>query len=275
MTRWLAATPLALASLLCFARSLRADEGGTLAVAQSDVDASKTDAAKPDAAKPDAAKSDAAKSDAAKTDAAPSTDETIAAAPTAKEKDAPPAWQTAKAERRGGFGIGLNLGLGIGAANGFPNDSKKIGLEKYYTESGLGFASASSLWLGGALADWLTFGIGAGFSQILDGKTTSRAPILVFHTDVYPLYSLGGFFEDTGVMLQAGFGFPTTIEDETQDTLIDGAGSSYLFGGVFWDGIKAWQLHMGPFIGAHYMWSESVRRPLALAGFRVTLFTAP
>ncbi|HTJ83405.1 MAG TPA: hypothetical protein VL400_16915 [Polyangiaceae bacterium] len=193
----------------------------------------------------------------------------------APPKDAPPAWETAKWERRGGFGIGLTLGLGVGAANGFPNDSKKIGRERYYTESGLGFATGSSLWLGGALADWLSFGIGGGFSQIMNGENTSRAPLLVFHTDVYPVYWLGDAWRDAGVMLQAGFGFPTTVDDATDETLIDGAGSSYIFVGGFWDGIKAWQLHMGPFGGVHYMWSDSVRRPLALVGFRMTLFTAP
>ncbi len=193
----------------------------------------------------------------------------------AQKKDDRPAWETAPAQRRGGFALGLNLGLGLGAANGFPNDSKKIGRADYYTESGVGFATGSSLWLGGALSDWLSFGVGAGFSQILAGDTESRAGMILFHTDAYPLYALGGPLEDCGVMFQAGFGFPTTIDTKTDATLIDGAGSSYLFVGGFWDGIKAWQFHMGPYAGVHYMWSDSVRRPLAIVGFRTTLYTAP
>jgi hypothetical protein len=192
-----------------------------------------------------------------------------------KKKDDRPEWETAPATRRGGFAVGLNLGLGLGAANGFPNDSKKIGRAEYYTESGIGFATGSSLWLGGALSDWLTFGVGAGYSMILSGDTESRSGMLLFHTDVYPLYALGGPLQDVGAMFQAGFGFPTTIDTKTEETLIDGAGSSYLFLGGFWDGIKAWQFHMGPYAGVHYMWSDSVRRPLAIVGFRTTLFTAP
>jgi len=189
--------------------------------------------------------------------------------------DASKAWETAPHEHRGGFVVGLTALGGVGASNGFPSDAKKIGRLAHYTESGLGFAGAGGLWIGGALADWLNFGVGGSFSTILNGATRSPSPIILFHSDVYPLYPLGGQWRNLGVIAEFGLGFPSTIDLETEETLIDGGGSSYVLGGVFWEGIEAWKLKMGPMLAAHYMFSDSIRRPAAVLGFRMTLYSAP
>lgn len=206
-------------------------------------------------------------------------DKTAPKAEETKPAEEPPpdnsrAWETAPHEHRGGFAIGLSVGGGLGAANGYPNDAKKIGRAEYYTESGLGFTSASALWLGGALADWLTFGIGGGYSMILNGETRSTTPLLLFHTDVYPLYMLGGPLRDLGAVVEVGLGFPKTIDIETEETLIDGT-SSYLMAGAVWEGIQAWKFRFGPMLAGHYMWSETLRRPALILGFRGTLYTEP
>lgn len=190
-------------------------------------------------------------------------------------KDKSKAWETAPATHRGGFAVGVTPALGIGASNGFPADSKKIGRLDFYTESGVGLMAASSLWLGGALADWLTFGVGGGYSTILNGDTESPAPYIFFHADVYPLSWFGGQWRNLGVMTQFGLGFPATTSSETDETLIDGGGSSFVLAGVFWEGIEAWKMKMGPYLATHYMWSDTIRRPSALLGFRVSLYTLP
>ncbi len=199
-----------------------------------------------------------------------------AAAPDAAEApaDETKAWETEPHEHRGGFTAGLAVAGGIGAANGFPNDSKKIGRERYYTESGLGVAPSSALWLGGAFADWLNFGVGFGYSSIWNEATRSPAPIMMFHGDVYPLYPLGGQWRNVGAMLEAGLGFPQTTDVDTEEVLIDGA-ASFLFAGAFWEGIEAWKLKMGPYAGVHYMFSQTLRRPVAALGFRIAVYTDP
>lgn len=196
------------------------------------------------------------------------------AAPEDKKPDDDKAWETAPHEHRGGFAVGLSLGGGFGAANGFPNDATKIGRLDYYTEGGLGITSASGLWLGGALADWLNFGVGFGYSMILNGDTRSTTPLMFFHTDVFPLYPLGGPLRDLGAVLEVGLGFPETTDVETDEILISGT-SSYLMAGAVWEGIKAWKFRFGPMIAGHYMWSETLRRPALILGFRGTLYTSP
>ncbi|MFO0552617.1 MAG: hypothetical protein U0271_29775 [Polyangiaceae bacterium] len=248
-----------------------------LAVSAHSVAAAEDGAPAPQPEKTEAPKTDAAKTDATKTDASadkPAAEPPAAEAAPSEKKEEPPAWENAPFDRRGGFAVGINLGIGVGASNGFPADSKKIGLERYYTESGLGFATSSTLWIGGGF-DWLTFGIGGSYSIIVNGETTSPAPILLFHLDIYPLYPFGGMLADLGLMADFGLGFPTTTDNETDETLIDGTSGSHLSVGVFWDGIKAWKIHMGPYVAGHYMWSDSIRRPAAIAGFRMALFALP
>lgn len=195
--------------------------------------------------------------------------------PRARAGEQAPAWENEPAERRGGFAMGLGLGLGLGAANGFPNDAKKIGREAFYTESGLGFATASSLWIGGALADWLNFGVGGGFSRVFADGVVSDAPLLVFHADFFPLYALGDAFRDVALMTEMGLGFPTAVDTATDEVLIDGSGASYVFAGVAYEGLELGPLRMGPYAGVHSMFSESIRRPLAILGFRVSFYGAP
>lgn len=193
--------------------------------------------------------------------------------PTSVEPDK--AWETAPADHRGGFAIGLLASAGLGASNGYPADAKKIGRLAFYTESGLGFMGAAGGWLGGALADWLTFGVGGGYTVIVNGDTFSPAPFAFFHADIYPLYGLGGALRNLGVMADFGLGFPTTEDSETEETLIDGTGASFIQAGIFWEGIEAWKLKMGPYIATHYMFSETIRRPSGVLGFRISLYTHP
>ena len=198
--------------------------GGVLSVAlccAAEVQAEEVQAeAKPVDAKPadtkpaDAKPADAKPADAKPADAKPA-DTKPADAPV--DPKAEKAWETDPYEHRGGFAVGLSLGLGVGAANGFPADARKIGREEFYTESGLGLSTLGSLWIGGALADWLTFGLGGGFALIRADGTESPAPFMFFHTDIYPLYGLEGAFRNLGMTTDFGLAFAKTTDNETGD----------------------------------------------------------
>jgi hypothetical protein len=175
---------------------------------------------------------------------------------------------------RHGFQVGVSLGLGPGASNGFPADARKVGRAAFYTESGVGLGTYGAIWIGGALADGFAFGVGAGAGRVASGGLTSDEWNILFHADVYPLFSLGGALRDLGAALEAGTAFETT-ENEAGDVLVDGNGAAYVGGSIFWEGLSLWRLRSGPFVGGHYLFSETVRRPMLLVGLRAALTTGP
>lgn len=236
---------------------------------------------------------------AAPTKAAAEAPRSATSPPPAEEKKfGEPEPKIPEAERRSGFAVGLSTGFGLGASNGYPNDPKKIGRSAFYTESGVGLANYGGIWLGGALADAFNFGIGFGGGDIMftsyevkraDGKPKldrngdpvtrdygNPAGGIMFHLDVYPLYTLGDAWRDLGIQIEAGTGGANTVDDE-DDTIvfIDGAGAGAVSAAVFFEAKQAWKIRMAPYLGGHYMFSETVRRPSLLVGFRAVLYTGP
>jgi hypothetical protein len=200
-----------------------------------------------------------------------------ATSPAPAEPPAPveptPAWQTAPTTRRGGFVVGAAVGLGVASIAGFPNDVKKIGYAPYYTATGVRPTFSPELWIGGALTDWITFGIGVTLSDLVGpDKGTSVAGM--FHIEVFPLFYVSEKLRDLGVMLDAGTG-TASVRDAGGTQLVDGSAASLVGGGVFWEPIAAWKIRGGPFLMGNYMWSDTARRPALFAGWRMSLYTKP
>jgi hypothetical protein len=57
--------------------------------------------------------------------------------------------------------------------------------------------------------------------------------------------------------------------------LVDTGGASRVGFGLFYEGIRAWQISMGPFAGGDILWSPTALRPVALFGWRTVLYTGP
>ncbi len=185
-----------------------------------------------------------------------------------------PAWDSARASHRSGFVVGLALGSGVAAISGFPNDSRKIGLLRHYTETGASIAGMGSLWFGGALSDWFTFGIGfTGGSMPLLSEQKASVAGLIFHVEAYPLFPLGGRWRDLGMMLEAGTGAVEVTPKDSEKLLIDSGSASQIGVGPFYEGFKLWKLKGGPFIEGSYIWSNSVRRPALFFGWRTSFYT--
>lgn len=184
------------------------------------------------------------------------------------------AWESAPATHRSGFVVGLALGSGIAAISGFPNDSRKIGLQRYYTETGATVSGMGSLWFGGALSDWFTFGIGfSGGNLPLLSEQKATAGGLIFHIEAYPLFPLGGRWRDLGVMLDAGTGTAAVTPKDSETKLVDSGSASLIGAGPFYEGFKTWKIKSGPFIEGSYIWSDSVRRPAVFFGWRASFYT--
>lgn len=198
----------------------------------------------------------------------------LAPRPAAAEEE--PAWQSKPAERRSGFTAGVALGLGVGSAAGYPNDVRKIGLESYYTETGLALGGGTHLWLGGALSDWLNFGVGFAGGSLATGDTATSGGGILFRVEAFPLYAWNGFYRDLGVSVEAGTGGSTTTPaDDADTTLIESGSASMLGVGAFYEGIRVWQLGMGPTVSLDYVWSSTVRQPQLFLGWRTAVYSGP
>lgn len=193
------------------------------------------------------------------------------------DRPAEPAWQTQKAERRSGFTVGTSLGVGLASIVGFPNDAKKINRARYYTVTGVSPGDLGSLWIGGALADWFTFGLGfTGGSLWAIGDNEANAGGFLFHLEGFPVFPLGGHLRDLGVMLDTGIGVATVRKQSApDDKLVDGTGCSLVGGGVFYEAVRLWKVNLGPFLAGNYLWSATVRRPGIFLGLRTSLYTGP
>ena len=180
-------------------------------------------------------------------------------------------------ERRCGFALGVSLGPLIGSARGYPNDALKIDRDEFLTETGAGFGGQLGIYIGIALADWFVLGLGPTFGNIMSADdVVTGAGSGGFHIDAFPLFGLGGAWQDVSVMVEAGVGVLETVNDKMpDDKLIDSGTGSRLALGLSWEGIQAWKLSMGPFVTADMMWSPSSFRPAGWLGWRTTFYGGP
>jgi len=137
-----------------------------------------------------------------------------------------------KAERRADVVLGASAGLLLGTGSGYPNEIDKIDESRYESTTGFAAGTAFSFWLGGALADWFTFGVG---TTLLGGSGSSGKMNgfgLLVKVEAFPLYGKGGplrdlaFFADFGAGSFAIDGEPAD-EAEGGFTSMAGLGSAY------------------------------------------------
>lgn len=179
-----------------------------------------------------------------------------------------------EATRRSGFAMGLDFGAELAKISGFPNDAKKIGQSSYLTSTGLGFGGGGTAWVGIALADWLTFGLGGSADTFKVASTTTTTYAFAVHVEGFPLFALGGHLRDLGVLFDAGTGVTSTSAAAGPD-LIDSGGASRVRGGVFYEGLRFSKLAMGPFVSTDYVWSDSARRGGVMLGWRTAFYALP
>lgn len=199
-----------------------------------------------------------------------------AAGQAAEAPAASKAWEKVIPTRRGGFTVGVMAGFGVASVVGFPNDSLKINRERYYTVTGVRPSPGGTAWFGAALTDWFTFGVGATGGWTLatgDQKVTTVG--FVFHLEGFPLFPLGGGARDVGVMFDAGLGVASVDSKSTGESLVGGSGCSIIGGGVFYEGVRFWKIHGGPYLSGNYFWMDTVRRPGIFLGWRMALYTKP
>lgn len=178
------------------------------------------------------------------------------------------------AERRTVLAMGISLGGSVGSAAGFPNDPTKIGLISNYTDSGIGAGFSSRAWVGFALRDFLIFGASIGALGFKAGDNTAILGTVGFHTEIFPLFPLGGKFREFGLAAETGIGTGiVTPGTDTSNLLVDGGYSSSIGVSAFYEGVRIGpKVSMGPYLGYDYVWSPSLRGGAFVLGWRTALY---
>jgi hypothetical protein len=183
-------------------------------------------------------------------------------------------WQNAVATRRSGFTAGLVLGAALGYASGTPNDYGAIGNPAYTSHTG-GFGSGGALWLGGALTDWFTFGLGGQMTSFGGSKLSSKSTAFLFHIEAFPLFYRGGVWRDLGAFADFGTGVGSIARKSTGEDVASAGTFSVAGVGAFWETWRLAGLTAGPVISWHYEYSHPLERHYVVAGLRGAFYGGP
>lgn len=192
---------------------------------------------------------------------------------TATNETTPALFDQTAPTRRAGFLASVDLGGGVASISGYPNDVRKIGVDRYHTSSGALGGANETVWIGGALTDYFNFGLGLTFSELVASNDKIQNVAFLFRLEGFPLFWKGGAWRDLGAIFTAGTGGVTLApKSDPSQPLVDGGATSMIGGGVFFEGIRFSRFAMGPFALANYFWSQSVERPAVFAGWRAVVY---
>ncbi|MCC6667727.1 MAG: hypothetical protein IT375_28535 [Polyangiaceae bacterium] len=177
------------------------------------------------------------------------------------------------AERRSDFTAGVSFGLFTGAAYGYPNKAGKIDDDRYVADTGVGFGTAQTLWLGGALRDWFTFAIGYTSLGYSANDLDAEGFGVLFRVEAFPLWSQGGVWRDAGVYTDFGIGGMKLKSGG--DTEADGGALSIIGLGAFWEPVRFSIFSFGPNIEYVHAYSRTLHLSSATVGARLVLYTRP
>lgn len=177
------------------------------------------------------------------------------------------------AERRAGFSFGIAGGLTFGNVRGYPNDVVKIGDPEFEVNTGAALSTGGVLWVGGSLADWLTLGVGTMGGGINGNGLSSTGGSIQFRIETFPLFYRGGPWRDFGLLFTAGTGGYEVERDG--ESVAEGAGTSVVGGGVFFEPWTLWRFSTGPSLEYAHHFSQSLSANIVVIGWRIAFYAGP
>lgn len=176
-------------------------------------------------------------------------------------------------ERRGGFTMGAAFGAGLTAHAGYPNVADQIGDPAYLAASGPLFGYTATFWLGGALRDWLSVGLGVSAANAGAGATKSGITSGIVHLELYPLYGLGGHFRDLGFDVDAGLGGGALLQTSFDSQPIDAGATSHLAFSAHYEPWRFALFSAGPVLSYAQDFNITTQVSQVTLGLRFVLYT--
>ena len=177
------------------------------------------------------------------------------------------------ATRRSGFVAGLGLGLAAGSASGYPNEIAKLGDPLYKRNTAGAFGGVSRLWFGGALTDYLIFGLGLSGLSMKHDQTTAAGSAFIFHVEGYPLFYRGGVFRDLSLFGDFGAGSMKITGNGREEA--DGGLMSVVGFGAGYAPVRFWKFTFGPAVEYWHWWSQTMTVNSVAVEARLTFVGGP
>jgi hypothetical protein len=197
----------------------------------------------------------------------------LAAAPGGSLDDAAVNYGRPKVERRGGFAAGASNTASFIDMTGYPNEVGAIGDPALAEKTGPSFGLHSVFWMGGAIRDFFTVGIGVSSVAPYTSEYVASNVGIVLHLEAYPLYSLGRGYRDLGMTVDAGPGFGAMFtKDDLNKPKAMGGGMSFLSASAFWEPIRFWNFSAGPMVSLTHAFSQTMTTTQFGAGMRVVFY---
>jgi hypothetical protein len=134
-------------------------------------------------------------------------------------------------------------------------------------------SNGGALWLGGALTDWLTIGIGALGGSIEANGLSATGGSFHVRIESFPLFYRQGAWRDVGVSFTAGTGGYEVKRGN--ETVAEGQGTSTVGAGLFFEPWRFWQFSTGPQIEYGHHFSRSLKAHTLLVGWRMAFYGGP
>ena len=177
--------------------------------------------------------------------------------------------------RRSGLVVGTSLGVGLAGASGYPNDATKVDDPQYFAASGFMTGGGGSVFVMGALADYVSFGFWFGLQNYSNGDWRSTGGAGGFRVEAFPLFYVVPALKDFGLLAHFGVG-KATLDAKRGDYGGAEGFQSFLGAGAFyeWSLFKLLGGHFagGPSLEYDATFARTIDRHGALLGGRLVFY---
>lgn len=176
-----------------------------------------------------------------------------------------------KNARRADFVLGISPGVVLASANGYPNEIAKIGDPAYHATSGFAAGPGFEAWIGGALTDWFTFGVGGAYLHMAGTDSTASGGAFLIRIETFPFYKLG--LKDLAVFGNFGAG---GLSLDGQDKRHAAAGFASVGGaGLAYEVVRLGHFAFAPTAEYMLIASQTLTSQQAIVGARVVFYAGP
>ena len=148
---------------------------------------------------------------------------------------------------RSGLVVGLSFGAGLAGASGYPNNSSDIGNIADYSASGFMVGTYESVFLMGALSDYVSVGFWFGHGLFRNSNFYSNGDGGGLRLEAYPLVGLVPRLQGLGILAQFGVGAGDLVSKPPNLPEAEGT-QSFAGAGVFYE-VAVGTMHGGAHIG--------------------------